>query len=130
MAEHDDIDKAMIIDWARALESYARDWDGIFENRPNYFTQEFWYLLVGCLIAHWQGKPLTVGAACQAMKTGSNRTREERIQRAVRDGYLVKERAADDHRSAVVRPSPQLEEMLRAHLVRTLTDVRKRLAPK
>ncbi len=31
--------------WTAVLEQYARDWDVTFENRPSYFTQEFWYLL-------------------------------------------------------------------------------------
>jgi hypothetical protein len=113
-----------LIRWANALESYARDWDSTFENRPNYFTQEFWYLLVGCLIAHWNGKPITVGAACQIMKSGSNRTREERLKRAVTDGYLTKERTGEDGRAAVVRPTPKLERMMREHFDRTLREVR------
>ncbi len=117
-----------LLSWAQALEGYARDWDATFENRPNYFTQEFWYLLVGCLVAHWRGRPMTVGAACQIMKSGSNRTREDRIKRAVDDGYLTKERAGDDGRSAIVRPTPRLEKMMREHLERTLREVRESIA--
>lgn len=113
-----------LLTWAQALEAYARDWDDTFENRPTYFTQEFWYLLVGCFIADQKGRPLTVGAACQIMKSGSNRTREERIKRAVDDGFLNKERAGDDGRAAVVRPTPRLEAMIRGHLERTLGTVR------
>lgn len=130
MAKQKDVDDEALIVWAQALESYARDWDSMFDNRPTYFTQEFWYLLVNCLIAHWRGRPLTIGAACQAMKSGSNRTREARLQRAVRDGYLVKQQGADDRRSAVVRPSPHFEKMLRAHMARTLLNVRERLSVK
>ncbi|WP_106640094.1 hypothetical protein [Allosphingosinicella vermicomposti] len=113
-----------IIMWAQALEDYARDWDATFENRPDYFTQEFWYLLVGCMIANWRGRPMTISAACQAMKSGSNRTREERIKRAVDDGFLVKERTADDGRATIIKPTPMLEERMRAHLERTLAAVR------
>lgn len=108
-----------IIAWAHALEAYARDWDETFENRPGYFTQEFWYLLVGCMIANWRGRPMTMSQACQQMKSGSNRTREERIKRAVDDGFLVKERAGDDGRSALVRPTPKLEALMVGHLQRT-----------
>jgi hypothetical protein len=117
-----------IIAWAHALEAYARDWDDTFENRPGYFTQEFWYLLVGCMIANWRGRPMSVSAACQAMKSGSNRTREERIKRAVDDGFLVKERAGDDGRAAIVRPTPMLEERMRGHLERTLAEVQSMVA--
>lgn len=108
-----------LLAWARVLEAYARDWDATFENRPAYFTQEFWYLLVGSMIAEWQGKPITVGTACQIMKSGSNRTREERIKRAVTDGYLIKERTGDDRRAAIVRPTPKLAQMMRGHFART-----------
>jgi hypothetical protein len=117
-----------LIAWAHALEAYARDWDETFENRPGYFTQEFWYLLVGCMVANWRGRPMTVSAACQAMKSGSNRTREERIKRAVDDGFLIKERTGDDGRTAIVRPTEMLEERMRGHLERTLTAVRANLS--
>lgn len=105
--------------WANALELYARDWDKTFENRPNYFTQEFWYLLVGCLVAQMKDRPMTVSAACQNMKSGSSRTREDRLKRAVDDGYLIKERASSDKREAIVRPTPKLEGMMREHFIRT-----------
>lgn len=108
-----------LIVWAKALEGYARDWDETFEKRPGYFTQEFWYLLVGCMIANWNGRPMTMSQACQQMKSGSNRTREERIKRAVDDGFLVKERAGDDGRAALVRPTPKLEDLMVGHLQRT-----------
>lgn len=107
--------------WIEALEEYARDWDDTFGGRPDYFTQEFWYMLIGCLRAHWAGQPLTVGQLAQTMKSGSNRTREERIKRAVDDGYLVKVRDAGDGRSAIVRPTEDLERLIVEHLNRTMT---------
>lgn len=113
-----------LIVWAQALEAYARDWDETFDKRPGYFTQEFWYLLVGCMIANWNGRPMTMSQACQQMKSGSNRTREERIKRAVDDGFLVKERAGDDGRAALVRPTPKLETMMVGHLRRTRGIIR------
>jgi hypothetical protein len=116
----DDASSAQLEAWAQVLVAYARDWDETFEGRPGYFTQEFWYLLVGCMIANDHGRPMTVSAACQVMKSGSNRTREERIKRAVDDGYLLKSRAGDDGRAAIVQPTPKLEAMIRAHLERTL----------
>ena len=88
--------RADLVAWMDALEFYARDWDESFGGRPRYFTQEFWYMLVGCLRADWAGHPLTVSQLAHSMKSGSNRTREERIKRAVDDGYLIKEKGADD----------------------------------
>lgn len=119
-------DDAIIV-WAATLEQYARDWDETFDNRPDYFTQEFWYLLVGCLIAQMRGRPMTVSAACQNMKTGSSRTREERLKRAVDDGYLIKETSAHDRRETIVKPTPKLEGAMRAHLVRTHAMVKRAL---
>jgi hypothetical protein len=103
-----------------ALEYYGRDWDETFDHRASYFTQEFWYLLVNCMVNHWQGTPLSVSGACQQMKSGSNRTREQRIKKAVADGYLVKQKSDVDQREAFVVPSPKLEAAMIAHFERTL----------
>ncbi|MGI9322618.1 MAG: hypothetical protein ACR2PJ_03450 [Pseudomonadales bacterium] len=103
-----------------ALEAYARDWDAAFDHKPFYFTQEFWYLLVNCTIKHWQGAPLTVSAATQLMKSGSNRTREERIKKAMADGYLMKQQSATDGREFVVIPSNKLSDLMVGHFSRTL----------
>ncbi|MBU4163541.1 MAG: hypothetical protein KKF36_05430 [Alphaproteobacteria bacterium] len=113
-----------LIDWMDALELYARDWDQTFGEQTNYFTQEFWYMLIGCVRAHWAGHPLTVSQLTQRMKSGSNRTREERIKRAVDDGYLIKVRDDQDGRASYVRPTPELETMVIGHLMRTLARVR------
>ena len=110
-----------------ALEFYARDWDETFSGRSSYFTQEFWYMLMGCLRADWAGHPLTVSQLAHLMKSGSNRTREERIKRAVDDGYLVKEKGAEDGRAAIVRPTPELEALIVEHLQRTLIGTREKI---
>lgn len=117
-----------ILIWMGVLEDYARDWDQTFGQKTNYFTQEFWYLLVGCTVAAWEGKPLTVSSACQSMKSGSNRTREERIKRAVADGYLSKQKSTADGREASVLPTPRLESMIVGHFQRTLKLAIERLA--
>ncbi len=106
--------------WMRLLEDYAKDWDLTFGYRPSYFTQEFWYLLVSCMVNNWKGSPLTVSAACQKMKTGSSRTREERIKKAVLDGFLEKQKSGVDGREAIVMPTEKLERMMCAHFSRTL----------
>ena len=108
--------------WGEVLENYARDWDRTFNQHPSYFSQEFWYLLMGCMFNNWRGTPLTVSAATQYMKTGSNRTREERIKKAVIDGYLQKVKLHSDGRGTYVVPTEKLETMMRAHLERTLNQ--------
>lgn len=114
--------KSDLLTWMDALDAYARDWDESFDHRASYFTQEFWYLLVNCMIANWKGSPLTVSGACQHMKSGSNRTREDRIRRAVDDGYLVKLPSPSDGREAIVIPSEKLEKLMVEHFERTLGD--------
>lgn len=123
-----DQDRSELVAWMDALEFYARDWDDAFGGRPSYFTQEFWYMLVGCLRADWAGHPLTVSQLAHSMKSGSNRTREDRIKRAVDDGYLVKEKDTADGRNAIVRPTPELEALIIGHLQRTLARTREKLA--
>ena len=118
-----------LVAWMDALEFYARDWDETFGGRPSYFTQEFWYMLVGCLRADWAGHALTVSQLAHSMKSGSNRTREQRIKRAVDDGYLVKEKGVEDGRAAIVRPTPELEKLIIGHLQRTLTRTREKIYP-
>lgn len=86
-------------------------------------------MLVGCLRADWAGHPMTVSQLAHSMKSGSNRTREERIKRAVDDGYLVKERGVDDGRAAIVRPTVELETLIIGHLQRTLTRTREKILP-
>ena len=124
------IDRSDLAAWMDALEFYARDWDETFSGRSSYFTQEFWYMLMGCLRADWAGHPLTVSQLAHSMKSGSNRTREERIKRAVDDGYLVKEKGAEDGRAAIVRPTPELEALIVEHLQRTLIGTREKILPK
>jgi len=120
-----DTGREELIAWAMAMEAYARDWDATFDGRPNYFTQEFWYLLILATIAHWRERPMTMSQACHAMKSGSNRTREQRIKRAVDDGYLVKTRGEEDGRASLVVPTSKLEELIRGHLERTLEIVKR-----
>lgn len=117
-----------LILWMAALEAYARDWDQVFNNHPHYFTQEYWYLFVGVVTSVWQEKPLTISAACQLMKTGSARTREDRLKKAVQDGYLLKVRSDGDKRTTLVKPSGTLEHLIRGHLERTYHHTAKAFA--
>lgn len=118
---------ADLLVWMQFLRDYAKDWDRTFDNRAGYFTQEYWYLFVGCLLRYWDGASASVTEACQLMLTGSNRTREARIKRAVSDGYLVKQRGDDDERTVRLIPSPRLEKLMREHFARTLQEAREKM---
>lgn len=110
-----------ILQWAGFLESYAVDWDETFKCNSHYFTQEYWYLLVRCTLKYWRGTPVNVTNACDQMVSGSVRTREERIKRACKDGYLIKQARDDDHRNVDILPSEELQKLVKGHLERTLS---------
>lgn len=109
-----------LIEWSEALEDYARDWDATFGKRSQYFTQEYWYLLVTCVRAYWEGRELSMSQMMNEMLTGSPRTREKRVQRAISDGYLTTKRSLVDGRLIIVEPTPHLEKLIKDHLQRTL----------
>lgn len=108
-----------MVRWASFLEDYAKDWDSTFNTNAHYFTQEYWYLLIRCTLSYWQGKPVNVTTACEQMKSGSMRTREERIKKACFDGYLAKQVDEHDHRQIIITPTALLEELVEGHLRRT-----------
>lgn len=121
-------DDIRILAWAKFLDDYARDWYDIFGDERGSFHSEFWFLLVGCTLAYWRGRPMTVSTACQTMKTGSSSTRESRLKQAVEQGYLRKEKAGADGRSAIVLPTARLEEMMRQQFQRSMDQARSALA--
>jgi DNA-binding MarR family transcriptional regulator len=109
-----------IIDWALVMEAYGAGLGRDLRQAARLFRAGVLVPAGGlATIAHWRERPMTMSQACQAMKSGSNRTREERIKKAVDDGFLVKERAGDDGRAALVRPTEKLEALMIGHLQRT-----------
>ena len=113
-------EKKMLSLWHGTLDFYAHDWDATFDSKNSYYTQEFWYLLVDCVIHHWRGQPLTVGGASKRMKVGSKRTREHRIKIAELDDLLEKRQQSDDRREILLIPTAKLELKIYHHLKRTL----------
>ena len=120
----DIVDDGPVIVWAKFLDDYARDWAATFGGDLSTFSSEFWFLLVGCTLAYWRGRPMTVSAACQSMMAGSSSTRESRIKRAVQQGLLEKKRAGVDGRSAVVLPTAKTEAMMKAHFSKAFDEAK------
>ena len=116
-----DLDDAFLLPWAEFLVDYTNDWNATFNNR--FHTEEYWYPFVHCLRADWAGRPLTMGEACQAMRTGSNRTRENRIAVAITRNLLEKKKSRSDMRTTLVLPTALLEERLVGHFSRTLLQL-------
>ena len=115
-------EKLALTQWHSVLNFYAHDWDKTFDYRGTYYTQEFWYLLVDCVIHYWRETPLTVGHACERMKAGSKRTRDERIKKAEIDGLLERHKHTNDRRETFLIPSEKLQKKIHGHLLRTLEN--------
>lgn len=112
-------DQRFLLPWAEFLVDYTDDWNATFNAR--FHTEEYWYPFVHCLTAYWAGRPLTMSQACQTMRTGSNRTRENRIAIAITRDLLSKRKSEIDMRTTLVLPTLRLERCLVDHFCRTLT---------
>jgi len=115
------LNETHLLPWAEFLVEYTDDWNATFDNR--FHTEEYWHPFVHCLLAFWEGRPLTIGEACQTMRTGSNRTRESRVAIAMMRDLLVKRKTETDLRTLLVLPAPSLERCLVAHFDRTLEQL-------
>ena len=116
-----DLDDAFLLPWAEFLVDYTNDWNATFNNR--FHTEEYWHPFVHCLRASWAGRSLAMSEACQAMRTGSNRTRENRIAIAITRNLLEKKKGDSDLRTTLVLPTALLEDRLIGHFSRTLLQL-------
>ena len=64
----DTLNRTHLLPWAEFLVEYTDDWNATFDNR--FHTEEYWHPFVHCLLAFWAARPLTIGEACQTMRTG------------------------------------------------------------
>ena len=110
-----------LVGWAEFLIDYTNDGNATFRNR--FRTEEYWYPFVHCLRGYWAGSPLTMTAACEAMRIGSHRTRETRIAIAEGRGMLEKRKSENDLRNTFILPTAALERALVGHFSRTLAQL-------
>ena len=81
--------------WAEFLIDYAEDWDAHFKRYGKFFTQEYWYLLVGVTQAFWDAKPLNLTAAKDQMRGLQGRddsVKDDRINEAINAGLITKKK--------------------------------------
>jgi hypothetical protein len=124
-----------LVVWADYLIDYAEDWDAHFKRYGKFFTQEYWYLLVGVTRAYWDAKPLNLTAAKDQMRGLQGKddsVKDDRIAEAIDAGLIVKKKFAEleppiqeqlggaDGRRIFLIPTPILERELRLHLSSTL----------
>lgn len=113
-----DVERDSIRVWMRCMEDYGDIWQEDFGWA--YFSQEYWYLLIKTIACHWREEPLNVQAACRAMKNGSRRTRESRLNHILAENWIVKRSDPTDHRKIWVQPTEDMLELCRVHLWRSL----------
>ncbi|MGX1165751.1 hypothetical protein AB7M16_002017 [Bradyrhizobium sp. USDA 372] len=136
----------ILLDWADFLRDYAENWDDHFKQYgDDFFTQEFWYLLVGIVEAYWRKDPMNLATAkseIRGLKKADDKTKNTRIK-AAEDAGLIKRRSfaelsdeirqnmgAGDNRKTYLIPTPRLEKELRAHLSETLSEAMQKLPQK
>jgi len=130
-----------LVVWADCLIEYAENWDEHFKRYGNFFTQEYWYLLMGVTRAYWDQDPLCVAAAEDQMvglQGKDESVKKDRIKNAIKAGLIQEKKTfvqlspklqeklkeqhddADDARKRYLIPTPLLEKVLRLHLATTL----------
>lgn len=135
-----------LLDWADFLRDYAENWDNHFKQfGEEFFTQEFWYLLVGIVEAYWRKEPMNLATAkseIRGLKKADDKTKNTRIKAAEKAGLIVRFQFADldedirrnlgegDKRYTYLIPTTLLEKELRAHLSETLSEAIQKLPQK
>ena len=65
------------------MDHYRQRWcDDIGKD---YFSQEYWYLFTVTLVSHWRQIPLSVSEAHDCIKTGSSKTRQNRLEKLIEE---------------------------------------------
>ena len=102
------------------MDRYGQRW--LDDIGQDYFSQEYWYLFTVTLVYHWRETPLSVSEACDCMKTGSSKTRQNRLQKLITEHLFFKTKDPTDLRRTHLEPT---EEMLgggRMHFRGTLVE--------
>ena len=115
-----DSDRGTLIKWIAYMDHYGQRW--LDDIGKDYFSQEYWYLFTVTLISHWQQAPLSVSEACDCMKTGSSKTRQNRLQKLIEEHMFFKTKDQADLRRTHLEPTGEMLQGGRVHFSRTLTE--------
>ena len=107
--------------WMRQMEEYGQVWHE--DIGRDFFSQEYWYLLVIAMVHYWRRVPLNIGDACNSMKTGSAKTRENRLRKLLESYWFQKSKSTADKRQTCVTPTPEMLRIVGAHLRNSLARV-------
>ena len=100
------------------MEDYGQTW--LEDIGKALFSQEYWYLFVITLIHHWRQAPLNISDACRSMKTGSSKTRENRLKKLIAQHWFIKIKDQTDLRRTHLKPTQDMLESGRRHFRRSL----------
>ncbi|MCY4153961.1 MAG: hypothetical protein OXF58_01365 [Gammaproteobacteria bacterium] len=99
-------DRQLLTRWIESMEGYGQSWfDDIGKD---YFSQEYWYLFTITLVYHWRQTPLSVSEACDSMKTGSSKTRENRLKKLITEHFFIKIKNQTDLRRTYLEPTTEM----------------------
>lgn len=88
------------------MENYGQNW--LDDIGKDYFSQEYWYLFTITLAYHWRQTPLSVSEACDSMKTGSSKTRENRLKKLIAEHFFIKIKNQTDLRRTYLEPTKEM----------------------
>ena len=92
--------------WMQYMEDYGAAW--LADTGKEFYSQEYWYLVAMTLVRHWQGAPLNVSDACRSMKTGSSKTRENRLKKLIAEHWCIKIKDRADLRRTYLEPTQDM----------------------
>lgn len=115
-----DSDRETLIKWIAYMDHYGQRW--LDDIGKDYFSQEYWYLFTVALVSHWRQTPLSVSEACDCMKTGSSKTRQNRLQKLITEHLLFKTKEQTDLRRTHLEPTEEMLHGGRVHFRSTLTE--------
>ena len=92
--------------WMQYMEDYGAAW--LADTGKEFYSQEYWYLVAMTLVRHWRGAPLSVSDACRSMKTGSSKTRENRIKKVIAEHWCIKIKDRADLRRTYLEPTQDM----------------------
>ncbi|MCY4362753.1 MAG: hypothetical protein OXE42_11300 [Gammaproteobacteria bacterium] len=101
-----DLNREILTKWIGCMENYGQSW--LDDIGKDYFSQEYWYLFTITLAYHWRQAPLSISEACDSMKTGSSKTRENRLKKLIAEHLFIKIKNQTDLRRTYLEPAAEM----------------------
>ena len=113
-------DRNTLLKWIGYMENYGQIW--LDDIGKDYFSQEYWYLFTITLVYHWRETPLSISDAYDSMKTGSSKTRENRLKKLIAQHLFIKIKKQTDLRKTYLEPTAEMLLGGRRHFSRSLGE--------